>query len=158
MCFWLRNVNFWVGLQKYFIIAALYYGSIQRTVARVLLSGLESLHLSVPVRASTPKPSTIYWMLQTHHVQGHWRERGNEKKKYQNERRALKRTVSPCLLWYLHLINFWRQHWCILHWLSYPTMLCIFCDNWAKDGIWKICLLVTFSTFDVNSSKKLALW
>ncbi len=42
-------------------------------------------------------------------------------------------SFTSCLMRYLNLINFWRQHRCILHCLWYPTILCItFCDGWAK--------------------------
>ncbi len=40
---------------------------------------------------------------------------------------------TSCLMRYLHLIDFWRQHRCILHCLWYPTILCVpFRDSWAK--------------------------
>ncbi len=42
-------------------------------------------------------------------------------------------SFTSCLMRYLHLIDFWRQHRCILHCLWYPTILCVpFRDCWAK--------------------------
>ncbi len=42
-------------------------------------------------------------------------------------------SFTSCLMRYLHLIDFWRQHSCILHCLWYPTILCVpFRDGWAK--------------------------
>ncbi len=42
-------------------------------------------------------------------------------------------SFTSCLMRYLHLIDFWRQHRCILRCLWYPTILCVpFRDGWAK--------------------------
>ncbi len=42
-------------------------------------------------------------------------------------------SFTSCLMRCLHLIDFWRQHRCILRCLWYPTILCVpFLDGWAK--------------------------
>ncbi len=42
-------------------------------------------------------------------------------------------SFTSCLMRYPYLIDFWRQHRCILRCLWYPTILCVpFLDGWAK--------------------------
>ncbi len=58
---------------------------------------------------------------------------------------------TSCLMRYIHLIDYWRQHRCILRCLWYPTIPCVpFRDGWAKnkDGIWKYSEVYTVNTVE----------
>lgn len=44
-----------------------------------------------------------------------------------------------CLLWCLHLVDFWKQHRCLLHYLRYPIILCV---QFGKQMLKEICFLM----------------